>query len=173
MGVNDERGAILADESLHGLKLCHALAEHADRWLAGLLGDEPDVALVAVGGYGRSELAPGSDLDVLLVHRGRRDIDEIAQRIWYPIWEAGIPLDHGVKTVDEALAVADDDLRAALGLLDARTVAGDPALGDTARRAARSPTGSASTSAACARSPTPPWRAITTTATSRSCSSRS
>ena len=101
-----------------------------------MLGDEHDVALVAVGGYGRSELSPGSDLDVLLVHRGRPDIDDLAHRIWNPIWEAGVPLDQGVKTVDDALAVADRDLRAALGLLDARTVAGDVELGsDLARRA--------------------------------------
>ena len=94
-----------------------------------------DVALVAVGGYGRAELAPGSDLDVLLVHRGRRDIDE-SRAVWYPIWEEGIALDHGVKTVDEALEVAGRDLKAALGLLDARTIAGDAELGDRARRRA-------------------------------------
>ncbi len=134
---SDERKTILADERLQGLALCQALAALADRWLANLLGDESDVALVAVGGYGRFELAPGSDLDVLLVHRNRRDIEDLARRVWYPIWEEGIALDHGVKTVDEALAVAGRDLKAALGLLDARTIAGDPALGDDLARRAR------------------------------------
>ena len=110
---SEERKAILSDESLQGLALCQALAGLADRWLAKLLGDEDGVALVAVGGYGRSELAPGSDLDVLLVHRNRRDIEDLARRVWYPIWEEGIALDHGVKTVDEALGVAGRDLKAA------------------------------------------------------------
>jgi glutamine synthetase adenylyltransferase len=50
-----------------------------DRWLAGMLGAEPGVALVAVGGYGRKELLPGSDLDVLLLHDGREDIAKFAR----------------------------------------------------------------------------------------------
>ena len=60
-----------------------------DRWLAALLGAEVGVALVAVGGYGRRELLPGSDLDVLLLHAGRKGIAAMADRIWYPIWDSG------------------------------------------------------------------------------------
>src|SRR5205807_6100587 len=69
-----------------------------DRWLAELLGAEADVALVAVGGYGRRELLPRSDLDVLLLHGGRDDIASIADRIWYPVWDSGAELDHAVRT---------------------------------------------------------------------------
>ena len=83
------------------------------------------MAVVAVGGYGRRELCPGSDLDVVLLHGGVKDVKTVAERLWYPIWDAGIGLDHSVRTVKEALAVASDDLKAALGLLDARLVAGD------------------------------------------------
>ncbi len=86
------------------------------------------MALVAVGGYGRRELLPGSDLDVLLLHAGRPDISELADRIWYPIWDSGIRLDHAVRTPREGREVARADLRAALGLLHARHVAGDPGL---------------------------------------------
>ena len=92
---------------------------------------------MAVGGLGRRELCPGSDLDLVLVHRGRRDVRAVAERVWYPIWDAGLGLDHSVRTVKEALAVAAGDLKAAMGLLDARLVAGDPELGaELARRAA-------------------------------------
>jgi [protein-PII] uridylyltransferase len=99
-----------------------------DRWLAGMLGAEPGVALVAVGGYGRKELLPGSDLDVLLLHDGRDGIATIADRIWYPVWDSGASLDHAVRTVPQARRVARGDLKVALGLLSARHVAGDPEL---------------------------------------------
>jgi [protein-PII] uridylyltransferase len=71
---------------------------------------------------------PGSDLDLLLVHAGRPDVGAVADALWYPLWDSGVGVDHSVRTVPEALAVAAGDLKAALGLLDARHVAGDPAL---------------------------------------------
>jgi [protein-PII] uridylyltransferase len=99
-----------------------------DRWLASLLGGEASVALVAAGGYGRRELLPGSDLDLVLLHDGRPDICVLADRIWYPVWDSGIRLDHAVRSPDEARAAARADLRVALGLLPARHVAGDAGL---------------------------------------------
>ena len=79
-----------------------------------MLGAEPGVALVAVGGYGRRELLPRSDLDVLLLHGGRDDIATIADRIWYPVWDSGAELDHAVRTVPQARRVAGGDLKVAL-----------------------------------------------------------
>ncbi|MGH9079047.1 MAG: [protein-PII] uridylyltransferase, partial [Acidimicrobiales bacterium] len=83
------------------------------------------IALVAVGGYGRGELCPYSDLDVVLLHRARRGISAMADRLWYPVWDEGISLDHSVRRPGEALELAGADLRVALGLLDARVVCGD------------------------------------------------
>ena len=71
-----------------------------------MLGAEQGVALVAVGGYGRKELLPGSDLDVLMLHDGRDGIAKIADRIWYPVWDSGAHLDHAVRTVPQARRVA-------------------------------------------------------------------
>ncbi len=65
---------------------------------------------------------------MLLLHAGRPDISALADRIWYPIWDSGARLDHAVRTPGEAREVARADLRAALGLLHARHVAGDPEL---------------------------------------------
>jgi [protein-PII] uridylyltransferase len=86
------------------------------------------VALVAVGGYGRRELAPHSDLDVVLVHHPDVDVADGAGRLWYPLWDAGVALDHAVRTRDEVPEAAAKDLRVALGLLDARHLAGDTAV---------------------------------------------
>jgi [protein-PII] uridylyltransferase len=69
----------------------------------------------------------------VLLHHGKRKpaaVKALADRVWYPIWDRKIGLDHSVRTVKEALAVADADLKAMLGMLDARWVAGDRALAD-------------------------------------------
>jgi [protein-PII] uridylyltransferase len=86
------------------------------------------VSLVAVGGYGRGELAPGSDLDVVLVHEDGMAPGRVAEDIWYPIWDSGTKLDHSVRSLPEMVEQARLDLKVALGLLDVRHVAGDPNL---------------------------------------------
>ncbi|MGW2152858.1 [protein-PII] uridylyltransferase [Nonomuraea sp. NPDC001699] len=109
-----------------------------DRWLKDLFrtaSDGDQVSLVAVGSLGRGEPAPGSDLDLVLLHDGRADVGRIADRIWYPIWDSAVGLDHSVRTVTEAVAVARQDLKAVLGLIQARHVAGDPDLTRKAREA--------------------------------------
>jgi [protein-PII] uridylyltransferase len=101
-------------------------------------GELPDrVALVAVGGLGRQECAPFGDLDLVLVHAGAPAVAELADRIWYPVWDTGLGLDHSVRTVAEALAVGAADPVVGLGLLDARWVAGDPGLAESLAGAAR------------------------------------
>ncbi len=125
--VKDARSALLARIEVTGAPLRAALTALYDEWLVGLLGDPgPGLALVAVGALGRQDPTPGSDLDLVLVHDRRSDVAGVADALWYPIWDSGIGLDHSVRTVDEAVAVAREDLKAALGLLDARFVAGDP-----------------------------------------------
>ncbi|MDQ1682759.1 MAG: [protein-PII] uridylyltransferase [Frankiaceae bacterium] len=121
------RAELLA-EAPRGAPLRDALTALADEWLSELVGDTTGVSLLAVGAYGRRDPAPGSDLDLVLVHQGRSDIAALAEKLWYPIWDSGVKLDHSMRTVDEAVGVASGDLKAALGLLDARHVAGDPAL---------------------------------------------
>ncbi|MGW7356655.1 [protein-PII] uridylyltransferase [Streptomyces sp. NPDC054802] len=111
-----------------------ALAKLTDEWLSALFATATQeqgvrgAALVAVGGYGRGELSPRSDLDLLLLHDGSASpaaVAAIADRIWYPVWDLGLALDHSVRTPAEARKTAGEDLKVQLGLLDARPVAGD------------------------------------------------
>jgi [protein-PII] uridylyltransferase len=122
-----------------------ALADLYELWLTSrcaALGVGCGTALVAVGALGRREMVPYSDLDLVLLHDGKRDVAQLADSLWYPLWDARVDLDHSVRTVGQAMQVATTDLRAALGLLDARLIAGDGELFiamDTAvRRAWRS-----------------------------------
>jgi [protein-PII] uridylyltransferase len=94
---------------------------------AASAGPVAGVALVAVGGYGRRELAPHSDLDVVLVHDDGADLGDLGATLWYPLWDSGRRLDHSVRSMGEVLEAA-ADLRVALGLLDVRHLAGDPGL---------------------------------------------
>ncbi|MET7360801.1 [protein-PII] uridylyltransferase [Streptomyces sp. NPDC005562] len=136
-GYAAARLRLLQEESRPGPPRRAALADLTDAWLAGLFraggpaGVPRGAALVAVGGYGRSELSPRSDLDLLLLHDGTADGAEVAtlaDRLWYPVWDLGIALDHSVRTPAEARKTAGDDLKVHLGLLDARHVAGDAGL---------------------------------------------
>lgn len=108
-----------------------ALAELTDDWLSGLFTAAADglrgVSLVAVGGYGRGELSPRSDLDLLLLHDGGDTgaVAALTDRLWYPVWDLGLALDHSVRTPAEARRTAGEDLKVQLGLLDARHLAGD------------------------------------------------
>ncbi len=117
-----------------------ALVDLHDFWLssrATAIGLTDRAALVAVGALGRRELAPYSDLDLVLLHDGRKDVDKLAEQLWYPLWDAGIGLDHSVRTPGQAVQVAATDLRAAFGLLEARHIAGDAGLVDKVGTAVR------------------------------------
>jgi [protein-PII] uridylyltransferase len=130
-----DRSAVLADPSLIGREFCSALSSATDRWLAELFAAAVDgakgrFALLALGGYGRSELCPQSDLDLLFVYDSKRDVGSIAERLWYPLWDAKVKLGHAVRTAKEAGALASSDLKTATTMLSARVVAGDIVLGE-------------------------------------------
>ncbi|HYH28961.1 MAG TPA: [protein-PII] uridylyltransferase [Pseudonocardia sp.] len=146
VAVSDDAGdlvrarAVLLQRRLSPEALRTALVDLHDFWLssrAAAIGLTGRAALVAVGALGRRELAPWSDLDLVLLHDGRTDVERLARELWYPLWDAGIGLDHSVRTPGQAVQVAATDMRAALGLLEARHIAGDPGLSDTVRAAVR------------------------------------
>ena len=88
---------------------------------------ERSAALAAVGGYGRGELSPGSDLDLLILHAGLtpEDLKEFVNAFLYPLWSTNKKIDYSLRTKSETLSAAEDDIKVALGLLDLRHVAGN------------------------------------------------
>ncbi|MBQ0968098.1 [protein-PII] uridylyltransferase [Streptomyces sp. RK23] len=140
-GYAAARLRLLTEGARSGPPRRRALAGLTDDWLAGLFGagtgGKAGVSLVAVGGYGRGELSPRSDLDLLLLHDGRDDkaVAALADRLWYPVWDLGLDLDHSVRTPQQARRTAGEDLKVHLGLLDARHLAGDLGLTASLRTA--------------------------------------
>jgi len=90
-----------------------------------------EVAIAAVGGFGRGELSPGSDLDIVILHSGslpENELSDLVNKILYPLWDKNIKIDHSVRTRSEVREAAEIDLKVVLGLLDIRLVCGNPDL---------------------------------------------
>jgi [protein-PII] uridylyltransferase len=112
-----------------------ARSRDVDRALAELsdaaLGPRGGVTLVAVGGYGRAEMSPHSDVDLLCLVPPRSAVTPATLRgLLYPLWDAGFQVGHSVRTPKDAVEWAGRDLDAATSLLSARLVAGDEAAFD-------------------------------------------
>jgi [protein-PII] uridylyltransferase len=110
------------------------LAELVEQWLTDLWtaatdGSSTGLALAAVGSVARGDAGPASDLDLVLLHDGhvltQQQVATLADRVWYPVWDAGMRLDHSVRTPAQCRDVASHDLAAGVGLLDLRVIAGD------------------------------------------------
>lgn len=114
----------------HGLWTARRRAELVDAAVAELhrrAGAPAGTALAAVGGYGRAVLLPRSDIDLLLLHDGAADVEDLANAVLYPLWDGGFEVGHAVRTVDEC-RTACDRLDAAAAMLDLRHVSGEQTL---------------------------------------------
>ena len=132
--IREARDRLLGSSQLVGRELRGRLTALYDQWLTELVPAGRPVALVAVGGFGREEPAPYSDLDLVLLHDlPRSEISDIADAIWYPIWDSKLGLDHSVRTVKETATLAASDIKVSLGMLDLRFIAGDANLAADAR----------------------------------------
>ena len=121
---------------MRGRAFSAAYTAQVDGWLRRLFArataeaSADGVALVAVGGYGRGDLSPYSDLDLILLHEPKAAVGELADALWYPVWDEGVKLGHAVRTVKDAVSLAADDLVTATSLLTVRHLAGDRELSD-------------------------------------------
>ncbi|MGD9999917.1 MAG: [protein-PII] uridylyltransferase, partial [Ilumatobacteraceae bacterium] len=137
--ITAARAELVDDVARGGRAWCEAWAAEVDHWLTSLFDEVVDgspggLCLMAVGGYGRRILAPHSDLDVVLVHAGRRPPpEELLRHLWYPVWDTGLKLGHAVRPRSWRASPADDQLDTVTGLLSGRVLAGDAELGSELR----------------------------------------
>ena len=88
------------------------------------------IALIALGGYGRGELFPFSDIDIMFLYdpSAEGDLETITEAVLYPLWDAGLEVGHSVRTVAACLTDAENDFFFQVAMLDARFLTGDDRL---------------------------------------------
>jgi len=125
-------------QGMNGITVARRLSDTVDQIVIDLAGPllaqcPVPVAIFATGGFGRTELAPYSDLDLLVLCRGTPgpEISRLAEAILHPLWDAKVDAGHAVRSYDQALALPAADLAAATALLDARILLGDRAMADS------------------------------------------
>lgn len=96
-----------------------------------------DFALAAVGGYGRGKLCPGSDVDVLVLFKRHIPVsaDRFLKALFHPLWDLGLDLGHGARTVSDCVSLARGDFQVLASLMDARPLAGDAGVFEAFRAA--------------------------------------
>ena len=134
------RAQLIGDPDLAGRGLARRLSQQADSWFENLASDLPaGWALLATGGYARGTLTPGSDIDIVLLHPHKAAdsaVREVAERLWYPMWDAGLKLGQAAHSPKSLLQLASDDLDTATSILAVRCLAGDAELAAEVQRAA-------------------------------------
>jgi [protein-PII] uridylyltransferase len=143
--VETHRLKILHRAGEGGRKICQARSALMDILLRNLWDtavstlsplaqrEFPPLALVAIGGYGRGELNPCSDIDFMFLHDGRlvavnRPLPHLARiidGILYPLWDMGLKIGHSVRSLEECVKEANDDMQSKTSLIEARLIAGD------------------------------------------------
>src|SRR6266496_3926103 len=137
-----------------GREICARRAELVDVLLQYVFGAaatsargngaaEVPLALIALGGYGRGELNPFSDIDVMLLHHQEKKgisphLEEMVQQVLYLLWDSGFKVGHSTRSIKEAIAQANRDMRTKTAMLESRFLAGDTELAREFRKQFRS-----------------------------------
>ena len=124
-------------QGVSGQEILHRYADCVDDFIQEQFASAPavkktrgQIAVVALGGYGRRELYPHSDIDLLLLHDwwSKNAMQPVAESLLYPLWDAGFEVGHSVRGVKDAIRFAAEDFHFQVALLDARLLAGSQKL---------------------------------------------
>ncbi len=90
-------------------------------------GPSLPVCIMAVGGYGRSELTPYSDIDLLILYSSsdKEKLTSLIEKILYPLWDLGLDVNCSSRSIDECIKMAQSDLHLKTGLIDGRYLDGE------------------------------------------------
>lgn len=93
----------------------------------------PEMVLVTVGGYGRAELNPFSDIDIMFLHSGKnlQAVEEISQKLLYFLWDMKLDVGYSVRTISDCIEMGKSDSTVRTAMLDSRYLAGSRALFDS------------------------------------------
>ncbi|HEX3856962.1 MAG TPA: [protein-PII] uridylyltransferase [Verrucomicrobiae bacterium] len=145
--VETHRVKIAHRAGADGREICRARAVILDELLRHLWAEArgglspqaqkefPPLALVAIGGYGRAELNPHSDIDFMFLHDGQIAgnkplpyLSKLIDGVLYPLWDIGLKVGHAVRSIDDCVKVANADMQSKTSLIEARLIVGDEAL---------------------------------------------
>src|SRR5213592_1582305 len=152
--VEEHRLRLKHQAGASGREICARRAELVDVLLRYVFGGAAatargngetrvPLALIALGGYGRGELNPFSDIDVMLLHHQRAteispDLEEMVNQVLYLLWDSGFKVGHSTRSIKEAVAQANQDMRTKTAMLESRFLAGEAELAREFRRQFRS-----------------------------------
>ncbi len=145
--VDTHRLKLLHRSGSSGREICQgraamldALLRHLWETAKGSLSPQaqkefPPLALVAIGGYGRGELNPHSDIDFMFLHDGQIAagkplpyLSRLIDGVLYPLWDIGLKVGHAVRSLDDCVNVANSDMQSKTSLIEARFIVGEQAL---------------------------------------------
>ena len=135
---NWARGGVADDLLLEHCRMVDQYIVNSYR-LADIPDCEGRIALIALGGYGRKELFPHSDIDLMVLYhpKVKKQITKVTDAVLYPLWDTGMEVGHGVRTVAESMSHAKEDYFFLVAILDARLIYGSEDLFDELLKAYR------------------------------------
>jgi [protein-PII] uridylyltransferase len=148
--VETHRLKILHRAGADGREICRARSVIMDLVLRYILegvkqaspqlarASSPVLTLVAIGGYGRAELNPHSDIDIMFLHesdmvsegKAHPALAELVDGTLYTLWDLGLKIGHSVRSIDDCVKVANNDMQSNTSLIEARRIIGEEALFD-------------------------------------------